>query len=185
MRLKGSTVLLVMVYLTTGLAESGERLEKMWELANPDQGPRATVHFHGRLDYDSRGNAENRIGKLHWRGDQDSCGRRVHLHIWKQTLGLRVGRLQAGKRGPGGTLLGRPMEISRCSGGHSLQSTAYSYNENCVHTKKKFLQRKSVGQDDWDKNWATRQGPLFETQREDRLVPPLVSGCRGMQLEIL
>ena len=34
LRLKGSTVLLVMVYFTNGLAESGENLEKMWELAN-------------------------------------------------------------------------------------------------------------------------------------------------------
>ena len=33
-RLKGSTVLLVMVHLTNGLAESGENLEKMWKLAN-------------------------------------------------------------------------------------------------------------------------------------------------------
>ena len=33
-RLKGSTVLLAMVYLTNGLAKSCENLEKMWELAN-------------------------------------------------------------------------------------------------------------------------------------------------------
>ena len=27
---------------------------------------------------------------------------------------------------------------------------------------------KSVGKDDWDTDWATRQGPLLETQREER-----------------
>ena len=31
-KLKGSTVLLAMVYLTNGLAESVENLEKMWSL---------------------------------------------------------------------------------------------------------------------------------------------------------
>ena len=34
MKLKGSTVLLAMVYLTNGLVESVENLEKMWELTN-------------------------------------------------------------------------------------------------------------------------------------------------------
>ena len=58
------------------------------------------------------------------------------VHLWKQTPGLCAGRSQAGKRDQGGTLLERPVEISQRTGGYSLQSTAHSYNENCVHTKK-------------------------------------------------
>ena len=86
-KLKGSTVLLALVYLRMGW-RSRSKTSKRCGACKPDQGPRATVHLYGRLEYDSRGNADNRIGMLHWRGDQDSCGRRVHLHLWKQTPGL-------------------------------------------------------------------------------------------------
>ena len=136
MRLKGSTVLLVMVYLTNGLAESGENLEKMWEHANLIRDRELPIICMGDLNMTPEEMQKTEL--------VSSTGaviktpvRGVHLRIWKQTAGLRAGRPQAGKRGPGGTLLGRPVEISRCSGGHSLQSTAYSYNENCVHTKNK------------------------------------------------
>ena len=160
--LKSSTVLLVMVYLTNGLAESGENLENRWELANLIRDCELPFTCMGDWNYDFRRNAENGGGRLHWRGVQDSCGRRVHLHLWKQTPGLRAGRPQAGKRGPGGTLLERLVEISHCSGGHGVQSTAHSYNETCI--PKNVPRGNSVGKDDL----ATRQGPPFETQREER-----------------
>ena len=125
MKLQGSTVLLAMVHLRNGLAESVENLEKMWELANLIRDRELPFICMGDCNMTPE---KCRQQSWYWRGGQDSCGRRVHLHLWKQTPGLRAGKPQAGKRGLVGTLLGRPVQISHCSGGHSLQSTSHSYN---------------------------------------------------------
>ena len=62
MRLKGSTVLLVMAFLTNGLAGPGENLEKMWELANLIRDRELPFICKGDWKMDSRGNAKNRVG---------------------------------------------------------------------------------------------------------------------------
>ena len=61
-------MLLVMVYMANGLAESGENLVKMWELVNA---------------VNCRSSA---------RDNKDALGRGVHLLLSQETFGQCIGR---------------------------------------------------------------------------------------------
>ena len=139
-RLKGSTVLLVMVYLTHGLAESGENLEKMWELPNLIRDRELPFICMGDWNMTPEEMQENtELVRLHWRCDQDYCApSSTPTRLWTrdswdyalvQDAGKLVGQFQ--------------VEISHCFGGHSLQHLApHTMKIGC---KPKTPHAKSVG----------------------------------------
>ena len=158
MRLKGSTVLLVMVYLTNGLAESGENLEKMWELANLIRDRELPFICMGDLNMtpeemqktelvSSTGAVIKTLVRVeytctsgHRLLDYRRLASVVQVEpywavLWKSHVALEV-------------------TVCRAPRTHTMRIA-------CI--PKKIPQGKSVGKDNWDKNWATRQGPLFET----------------------
>ena len=183
-RLKGSTVLLVMVYLTNGLAESGENLEKMWELANLIRDRELPFICMGDWNMTpeemQKTELVSSIGAVikTFVGVEYTCtsGNRLLDYALVDRRLASVVQVEPYWAVPWKSHVALEVTVCRAPRTHRMRIA-------CI--PKNFSQGKSVGKDDWDKNWATRQGPLFETQREESLVPALVCGCRGMHLEIL
>ena len=85
-------MLLVMVYMTNRLVESGENFFKMWELVNLIRD--CELPFICRGDWNMPPEEMQKtemMDGLHRRGDKAALGRGVHLLLWQQIVGLRTG----------------------------------------------------------------------------------------------
>ena len=151
-RLKCSTVLLVMVYLTNGLAESGENLENMWERAN--------LISDRELPFICMGDWNMIPEEMQKTELVSSIGAVIKTPVGVEytcTSGNRLLDYALVDRRLASVVQVEPywaVPWKSHSGGHSLQSAAYSYNENCVHTKKNPLRERA-----WERTIGTKIGP--------------------------
>ena len=150
-RLKGSTVLLVIVYLTNGLAESGENLENMWELAN--------LIKDRELPFICMGDWNMTPDEMQKTDLLSSIGAVIKTPVGVEytcTSGNRLLDCALVDRRLASVVQVEPywaVPWKSHSGGHSLQSAAHSHNENCVHTKKSRKERA------WEMTIGTKIGP--------------------------
>ena len=154
-------MLLVMMCLTNGLAESGENLGHMWELAHLNRDRELPFICVGDWNMTPEEMQKTELVS-------SICA------VIKTPVGVEY-TCTSGNRLMDYSLVDRRLA--------SVVQVAVPWKSHVdlevrvcrapqTHTKKiacipkNFPQGQSVGKDDWDKDWATRQGPLFETQRQ-------------------
>ena len=164
MKLKGSTVLLAMVYLTNGLAESVENLEKMWELTNLIRDCELPFICMGDWNMtpeemqttelaSSIGAVTKTLVAVEY--TCTSGNRLLDCALVNRRLASVV-KLELCWAVPCKSRIALEVTVCRAPRTHTIEKACIPKNRN------------PVGKDGWDENWATRQGPQNETQREER-----------------